>query len=616
MDQKHSEDQRLGMFRAITRRDFLQGTALALAAPRLARGAQRTATALPPSGLDGQDIDSMEWGHRVRDGVYRELPADASDTGEAYDLVVVGSGLAGLAAAYLYRRERGEKARILLLENNEHFGGHATRNTFHWDDKTFIVFGGTYDLESPETSPPEAEEIFKELGVDPDRLLTYRDPDFRTRFGLSSTAFFDPKVYPGIKPQFVRGFHDIPWEKFFAGTPLSDEAKRELVELYTTRKNYLAGIDEPYEALAGMTWESYIRDKMGLGDEAVRFSNLYATDLGGLGCDALPATYGYELGPGFIGVGGEGFYEEGGMQHYGYSPIYRYPDGNHSVARHLLKKILPETLDGPDTMEGVFNATIHPERFDSPDGNVRLRLRSTVVRVQSIEGGSRVLIHYATPDGSVHSVTSGSAIVTAWGAAAKHIVPEISSEQRKALDGYNYGSSVYINVLLRQWRPIADIGAFEMYLPGGYCTWMHVSDPLRVGEYRPEYHPDKPTVLSMFRYPTNPGFPPGDQMKLGRFELEAKSFEEFEREIRTYLDHVLGPWGFDPANDILAITVNRWGHGYVIFPYPSVDKPIYTTGREQLGRISFAGADAGGTPWTQAAFRESRRAVYEQLEFD
>jgi spermidine dehydrogenase len=185
---------------------------------------------------------------------------------------------------------------------------------------------------------------------------------------------------------------------------------------------------------------------------------------------------------------------------------------------------------------------------------------------------------------------------------------------------------------------MAEIGASEMFWPDGYCTWMQISDPLRVGEYSPEYHPDRPTLLSMYKYIYKPGLPPTDQMKLGRYELENKPFEEYEREIRSELNHALGPWGFDAAQDILAITVNRWGHGYNFFPpqpgrtplnaagphprgSPSggfapaggLKTPAYEIGRARLGRISFAGADAGGTPWTQAAMEQAHRAAHEQL---
>jgi len=576
--------------------------------------ARSQSPSIPPSGFQGQDEAVTKRGHRVRDGLYRELPADVTDTGESYDLIVVGAGLSGLAAAHVYKRDKGANARILLLENNDDFGGHARRNTFEWNDTKLIVNGGTYDLEAVDESPPAAREILEDLGVDSERLFAMRDPDYRRRYGLGSTCFFDPEVFGSVgSKQFVPGFHTDPWDEFLAATPLSEAERAELMTLYTTRENYLADEDEPERALASMTWESYIRTKMGLGDTAVTFSDIYATDLAGLGCDGLAASYGHAIGPGFFGVGGEGFYDDGGQLRYAYEPVHRFPDGNRSVARHLVKKLVPDAISGEDSMEGVFNGELRYERLDRAENDVRLRLRSTVVRVEHIDGGSRVAVHYATPDGEVRVVTAGHVVVTAWGMVAKHIVPELEADQRDALEGYGYCSALYINVLLEQWKPIADAGAFEMYLPGRWATWMHVLDPLQLGAYQPIHRPDSPTVLSMFKYLRKPGLPIEEQLKLSRYELESTPFETFEREIRQELDHVLGPWGFDPARDIKAITVNRWGHGYIVFPHPDVDSPHRERGRSRLGRISFAGADASGSPWTQGAFLEAHRAVHEQL---
>ena len=186
---RNQDDERLGMFQTITRRDFLQGTALALAAPAAHGWARGQSPSIPPSGFQGQDNASTSRGHRVRDDVFRELPDHIVESGEAYELIVVGAGLAGLAAAHVYKKERGGNARILLLENNDDFGGHARRNTFKWNDTTLIVNGGTYDLEAPES--------------------------------------------------------DIAWDQFFAKTPLSEAERAELLTLYTTRKNYLADEADP-----------------------------------------------------------------------------------------------------------------------------------------------------------------------------------------------------------------------------------------------------------------------------------------------------------------------------------------------------------------------------------
>jgi spermidine dehydrogenase len=609
------EDRTLGLDRPIARRDFLQGMALAVGAPRLSLGSRGDETASPtPGGLQGQDPRAMALGHRVRNGEFRAAPRDVVETGESHDLVVVGAGIAGLTAAYLFNEDAPGEPSILVLENADDFGGHARRNVLEGEGVRLVAAGGTFALEEPEHSPEEALDVFRRIGLDPDRLVGYRDPGFRKRYGLSQAVIFDSRVYGGTT-RWVTRWYEVPYERFFAQAPLPDAARKELVELFTTRKNYLPGVTDLRAALGAMSWERFVREHMGLGDHAVRFVNLFATDLVGLGADAVSAWEGYQVGPGFFGMGGEGFRDEGGILRYGYEPIHRFPDGNHTVARMLLKGILPESLSGPNTMDGVFEANVHRDRFDRAASRVRLRLSSMVVRIEERNG--TVEVTYVGPEGPARRVRARHVIMTGWGSVAKHVVPDLSSGQRQALEEYRYCSAVYVNVMLRNWRPLAKAGALETYWPGGYFTWFQISDPLHVGGYRPDYKPDKPTVLSLYKYIHTPGLDPSHQMRLGRMEMEQKPFEAYEREIRAELNHILGAHGFDAARDILGITVNRWGHGYNFFKAPSpagrLDPPPYRKGRERLGRISFAGADAGGTPWTQAAMVEASRAVREQL---
>jgi spermidine dehydrogenase len=556
----------------------------------------------------------MALGHRVRNGEFRAAPRDVVETGESHDLVVVGAGIAGLTAAYLFNEDTPGEPSILVLENADDFGGHARRNVLEGEGVRLVAAGGTFALEEPEHSPEEALDIFRRIGLDPDRLVGYRDPGFRKRYGLSQAVIFDSRVYGGTT-RWVTRWYEVPYDRFFAQALLPDAVWKELVELFTTRKNYLPGVTDLRAALGAMSWERFVREHMGLGDHAVRFVNLFATDLVGLGADAVSAWEGYQVGPGFFGMGGEGFRDEGGILRYGYEPIHRFPDGNHTVARMLLKGILPESLSGPNTMDGVFEANVHRDRFDRAASRVRLRLSSMVVRIEERNGA--VEVTYVGPEGPARRVRARHVIMTGWGSVAKHVVPDLSSDQRQALEEYRYCSAVYVNVMLRNWRPLAKAGALETYWPGGYFTWFQISDPLHVGGYRPDYKPDKPTVLSLYKYIHTPGLDPSHQMRLGRMEMEQKPFEAYEREIRAELNHILGAHGFDAARDILGITVNRWGHGYNFFKAPSpagrLDPPPYRKGRERLGRISFAGADAGGTPWTQAAMVEASRAVREQL---
>src|SRR5271169_819719 len=104
----------------ITRRDFLNGIALttgaavippemwaAVAGDLEARDLlQATPGYYPPAktGLRGDHAGSFETMHKIRDGAFSDDAPKAVDTGESYDLVIVGGGISGLAAAHFFRK--------------------------------------------------------------------------------------------------------------------------------------------------------------------------------------------------------------------------------------------------------------------------------------------------------------------------------------------------------------------------------------------------------------------------------------------------------------------------------------------------------------------------------
>ena len=158
------------MRRRITRRDFLNGAALAigstvlpshtLAALDAGNDPEKSQLYYPPAltGLRGSHKGAFEAAHRLRDGTFWESAGKPVNTGEAYDLVIVGGGISGLAAAYFFRQAAGTNARILILENHDDFGGHAKRNEFRTSHRTLLGFGGTFSIESPAPYSAVAEE--------------------------------------------------------------------------------------------------------------------------------------------------------------------------------------------------------------------------------------------------------------------------------------------------------------------------------------------------------------------------------------------------------------------------------------------------------------------------
>ena len=171
-------DRELGMGRRITRRDFLDGLAVGIGAlggagiagwGSSAHGAANTVSSggtYPPAlhGMRGSQPGAFDVAHSLRDGSFWGTAGNPEDTGETYDLIVVGGGISGLASAYFFRKRAGAKSRILILDNHDDFGGHARRNEFRVGERLLLSNGGTQSIESPSEYSAVAKELFRELG--------------------------------------------------------------------------------------------------------------------------------------------------------------------------------------------------------------------------------------------------------------------------------------------------------------------------------------------------------------------------------------------------------------------------------------------------------------------
>src|SRR5215472_12925729 len=179
--------RRLRMGRVITRRDFIDGVAASVLAAKSspALGGDEVVSApqdrpgyYPPSltGMRGSHPGSFEAAHALRDGTAPKPTAAAVEPGENYDLIVVGGGISGLAAAYFYRAEAGTATSMLILDNHDDFGGHAKRNEFVLGGRLQLINGGTLGIDSPRPYSPAAAGLLTALGVDPVALAA-RDAD-------------------------------------------------------------------------------------------------------------------------------------------------------------------------------------------------------------------------------------------------------------------------------------------------------------------------------------------------------------------------------------------------------------------------------------------------------
>ncbi|MGA8272742.1 MAG: hypothetical protein WB919_14370, partial [Candidatus Sulfotelmatobacter sp.] len=335
----------------------------------------------------------------------------------------------------------------------------------------------------------------------------------------------------------------------------------------------------------------------------------------GYGIDAVPAIDGWDAGyPGFSGMLPE---PEGLHNERVY--FFHFPDGNASIARLLVRKLIPEAMPGDSAM-GVVTARANYAKLDDKNSPTRIRLNSTVVRVKHMGDpahAKEVEIAYAH-DGKVYTVRAKHCVLACWNMMIPYFCDELPAAQKEALAYATKVPLLYTNVLLRNGKAFQNLKANAIYAPGGYHTLVDVDLPVSIGDYHCPRDPDEPMIVHMSKSPCKAGLPPRDQHRMGRIELFTTTFETMERKIRDQLARTLGPGGFDPARDIAAITVNRWPHGYA-YDYNSLfDKFVLEGGptpceiaRKPFGRIAIANADAGAHAFTNTAIDQAWRAVGE-----
>ncbi len=648
-----SRDRRLGMDRDISRRDFLNGVSLvagsALVPGRSMRdglpgadelplaGSQLDSEYYPPAltGLRGSHDGSWEVAHRLRDAGSWDDAAGETDTGETYDLVVVGGGLSGLAAAFFYRQATGPDTKILVLDNHDDFGGHAKRNEFHHDGKVIIGYGGTQSIEAPSTYSPQSLGLLRDLGIDLDRFYTAFDHDLYGSLGLGSAVFFDRAAYGADR--LVRETDDQSMAEFMAASPMSVEGQRDIARLYEDARDYMPGLssDEKKARLARMSYRSYLADVVGLGEDAQQYFDFVCL-AGGLFCtgaDAVPALYLWQMGyPGFEGMGLAPTTEDQlenlpGVGHgRRVEPddpyIFHFPDGNAGIARLIVRDLIPDALPG-SSMEDVVTARLDYSRLDRAGAAARIRLNSTAVHVAhdgDVGSADEVRIAYVR-DGSAEVVRARHCVLACWNRVIPYLCPELPEAQAEALAYGVKAPLVYTNVLIRDWTSFERLGVSDIRSFGSFFTNIGLDYPVSLGTYRHSSSPQDPVVLHLSKTPARPGLSKRDQHRAGKEELLMTTFETFERNIRDQLDRTLADGGFDAARDIVGITVNRWPHGYayhynslydpVEWAFSDTDERPCVVGRQPIGRISIANSDAAASSHSDAAFDEAHRAVSE-----
>jgi spermidine dehydrogenase len=629
------------MGRKITRRDFLNGVALTVGAAILPSHLLAwDLQAYPPAltGLRGSHPGSFEVAHRLRDGTFWDDAGKPVDTGETYDLVVVGAGLSGLSAAHFFRKTAGPKARVLILDNHDDFGGHAKRNEFRVGSQFRLGYGGTFSIESPAPYSAVAKGLIEELGIDVSSYPKYVDKNLYSSLGLRAKIFFDketfgtdklavnPNLRGGGESEHEAGANAKLLEMFLKDAPLSDQAKADCERLFAGTKDYLPGLtaEEKRGRLARMSYNSFLNDLAKVSPKVIALLQAMPHPLFGVGFDAVSAQDAWGLGaPGFAGMSlggpGKGMNRDAIPNEEAEKYFFHFPDGNASITRLIVRRLIPEAIPG-SSITDVVTVRANYAKLDDTSSPVRIRLNSTVVRAKHVgdpDSAKEVEVTYAR-GGKVYTVRAAHAILACWHVMIPYMCEELPDAQKEALSLAAKVPLLYTNVALRNWTSFQKLGVSSIYSPNAYHPYLNLDLPVSMGDYHCPTKPEEPIVVHMVKTPCKPGRPARDQHRIGRMELFSTTFDTMERKIREQMARMLEPGGFDPARDIAAITVNRWPHGYA-YEYNSLFDKFWLEGGEQpcevarkpFGRLAIANCDADAYAYTDCAIDQAWRAVGE-----
>lgn len=631
-------DRALGMHRKINRRDFMNGVAITAGAMAAygtgmgmgSRPAAAADGAYPPNltGLRGHNAGAMEVVHALRDNTFWQKAPKPETIAENYDLIVVGGGISGLAAAYLYRQQHGQNAKVLVLEAQDDFGGHARRNEFTaGNGQKLIGYGGSQSLQTPSYFSPAVKKLLVDIGIDTEKFKVYYDRDWRKRHDLGEAVLFRKEVFGADKlvKQTEKAAEWVP------ETPLNDQAKKDLIELLDSPRDYLPGQsrEEKMKILSEITYADFLTKTCGYDPQLVAYFQNSTEGYFGMGIDGTTALDAWgNWNPGFDGM------DLGEKAHKAMSPsgrlsltdpdpyIFHFPDGNAGVARALLRAMLPAALPGLD-METLATASVDYSQLDKPENDVRVRINAPAMRVRHdgpVDSAKEVVVTYHH-EGKLYSVKAGQVIMACWHRVIPFLTDELSAEQVAAMNDQVKVPLIYTNVQLRNWEALAKLGIRNIECPSGFWHGASIDFPVSMGDYKFAEKPSDPIILHLSKIPLTGevGVSARDQCAAGRQSLVTMTFEEMEREIRDMLARALEGTGFDPARDIEGITCNRWSHGYAyeyLRPWdafwPDGELPIVKA-RKPWGRVAIANSDAGAYAYAHSAMDQAARAVRDLL---
>ena len=635
------------MTKRVTRRDFLNGVAVGAGGLLLAGGARgtvgdantyaatvsgaTTSTYYPPTltGMRGSHEGSFEVAHAL---AWRgEKPDHYQPLDEHYDLVVVGAGMSGLAAAWFYQNKMGPEAKILVLDNHDDFGGHAKRNEFHQGGRMMLSLGGAQNVENPGGYSKPASSLMHAIGIDDDFVASMDANTPADQFLAGNLDAPNGVSLPGPDGHttfagnwLATTYGGEGYEDYIRKLPIPSSEQDKFIDFFGGKRDFLddLSLSETWEYINSVSYNRFLLDRVKLDETSIPVMNAMLVHLTGMSGWNLSVLEG-------ITMGGPGINSLGWLDRTSASiagafidsllNLRMFPDGNASVPRLIVQKLVPAVAP---VMQGPADVAVARFNYDALDLAIqptRIRLNSTVVGAREIDG-KHVEVDYVQK-GKALRVTADHCVMACYNALIPHLCPQMSEAQR---EGLSYGVKtpfVYANVQLDNGRAYEKLGGVLFQCPHDPFQWVSRAPGMSVGGYEPPRGPDDPMVVFMMNSPMTEAQEQGsgrDQLRMGRHRVYSTPFATYEQQIRDQLQSMLGQYGFDHERDIGAITVNRIPHGYS-YPYLTLDDPEWEKGqapheigRAQFGRISIANTDSEAIALMDAAFDAAWRAIEEQ----
>lgn len=563
----------------------------------------------------------LQAGHRIRDRVYEALPKDVIETGEMYDCVVVGGGISGIAAALFFQQQTGGRKKCLVLENHPIFGGEAKQNEFEVDGKRLVAHQGSaiYQLQKPVSF---LAQFYDSIGLKAPKLTYQKWSGPQPEMKLSQTPYDAAGLDVGqygywFGPKFGQknGMWVVdPVRRKLEGAPIPAAAKAEWVRFLTGAEVSGKPFEHPKTEgdaisryLDSITMEQHYMERFGLSRETVR-TYLSPVEGGGsgLGPDALSgyADYAFEML--------EPVADENGAM------SQMFPGGNTTIARLMVKSLIPGVIDGEASVDGVTRNLVKFDALDLAGSAARIRLESTVVAAQHEEGTARaesVSVVYEK-GGKLYRIHARGVVMAGGSWTSKHIVRDLPEAQKAAYGQFYRSPCMMANVAVRNWRFLYKMGMSGCRWFGGQVgDYFEVRKLAVVGGVEPTIGPDSPVVLTVKCLYSYPGMPIEVQGNRGRIEMLGTSFAVYEQRMRQQFTDMFGSAGFDANHDIAGIILNRWGHAYLspqpgfFFGKDGKEAPREVLRKAPFGRIAFANTDLAGAMDHRYSILEAKRAV-------